>query len=70
MPSNPLTDILKDFRKYRPYRHNEWLTYVEESAKALKIREFSLQDPNSSVLYLANLDQVSEFRERHWRFTK
>ena len=28
MPNNPLTETLKDFRKYRPAHHNEWLTYV------------------------------------------
>jgi indoleamine 2,3-dioxygenase len=28
MPNNPLSEILKDFRKYRPAHHNEWLTYV------------------------------------------
>ena len=29
MPSNPLTEALKDFRSYRPILHTEWLTYVE-----------------------------------------
>ena len=56
MPDNDLTAILKDFRKYRPHKHNEWLSYVEEKSKANEVRKFALECSNSSVLYLANLD--------------
>ena len=70
MPHNPLTDILRDFRSYRPYNHNEWLAWLEKKAKKVKIREFSLQNSSTCVLYMALLDQVREFRARHWNFTK
>ncbi|KAL4512272.1 hypothetical protein ABPG72_005274 [Tetrahymena utriculariae] len=70
MPNNPFTAILKDFRTYRPVNHNAYLSYVEEKAKSIGVRAFATQDSNSTVLYQALLDQVSEFRERHWRFTK
>ena len=33
MPENPLTKILKDFRKYRPGNHREFLEYVAHKAK-------------------------------------
>ena len=70
MPNNPLTGILMDFRKYRPIPHNEWLSFVDSQARALKIAEFAQSDANSAVRYLGAIDQVREFRDRHWRFTK
>lgn len=70
MPDNPLTDILRDFRSYRPIRHNEFLTYVQESAKALKLREYSLQNSQSAYHYLTILDEIRDFRNRHWMLTK
>ncbi|TPX59854.1 hypothetical protein SpCBS45565_g07652 [Spizellomyces sp. 'palustris'] len=70
MPGNPLTEILKDFRSYRPENHSMWLTWLEGKAKELDVRGFALKDPNSAVLYLALLDQLRDFRARHWNFTK
>lgn len=70
MPQNSLTDILKDFRQYRPNDHNNWLSWVETKARSVGIKKFAMEDPTSSVLMLANLDRIAEFRERHWRFTK
>ncbi|KAJ3204517.1 hypothetical protein HDU67_009456 [Dinochytrium kinnereticum] len=70
MPVNPLTDILRDFRTYRPVNHNHWLGYLERRADALNVRGFACAESNSAVLYLALLDQVREFRGRHWNFTK
>lgn len=70
IPQNPLTGMLKDFRTYRPQNHNEWLSWVETKAVKVGIKKFAMQDPKSAVLMLANLDQIAEFRERHWRFTK
>ena len=70
MPSNPLTRILQDFRKYRPPDQQQWLTYTEERAREAGVRSFALGNANSAVLYQANLDQLREFRDRHWRFTK
>ncbi len=70
MPVNPLTDILKDFRTYRPVHHSEWLTYIDTEARNNHIREFAMQDIKSSFLYLTNIDRIREFRHRHWNFTK
>ncbi|KAL4512274.1 hypothetical protein ABPG72_005276 [Tetrahymena utriculariae] len=70
MPDNSFTAMLRDFRTYRPVNHKDYLSYVEEKAKSIGVQEFATQDSNSTVLYQALLDQVSEFRERHWRFTK
>lgn len=70
MPSNPLTEILMDFRTYRPVRHNEWLSYVYQRSRSVGVRAYALEDSTSATLYLGLLDQVREFRDRHWRFTK
>ena len=70
MPNNPLTEILKDFRSYRPIGHNKWLQFVEETSRSLKIREFASKDPYTALLYVDILDQVRDFRHRHWQFTK
>ena len=66
MPTNELTEILKDFRNYRPVTHNEWLSFVERKAIELDVRSFAKESIASSTLYLAALDQVREFRDRHW----
>lgn len=70
MPSNPLTEILKDFRTYRPEHHSAWLNYVDTEARSSRVRDYSMQDAETAVLYLANVDRVREFRMRHWNFTK
>ncbi|KAF8968188.1 hypothetical protein BGZ46_010936 [Entomortierella lignicola] len=70
MPSNPLTAVLKDFRTYRPHNHAEFLQYVEEKARQSHVRHFAEQDPNSAAIYLAAVDQIRNFRNRHWSFTK
>jgi indoleamine 2,3-dioxygenase len=70
MPDNPLTDILKDFRSYRPAQHNAWVTHVYTAARACNLREFSLADPLTAVHYLSIMDEVRDFRNRHWNFTK
>jgi len=70
MPQNPLTEILKDFRTYRPPSHNKFLSEIEERAKKVGVYPFSIMDPDSTLLYLLNIDQIREFRTRHWGFTK
>ena len=70
LPQNQLTEILKDFRSYRPKNHNDFLSWVEHKAKEVGVKKFAMKDPTSAVLMLANLDQIAEVRERHWRFTK
>jgi indoleamine 2,3-dioxygenase len=70
MPQNPMTEILRDFRSYRPKNHNEWLEWVDQSAKDVGIEEFCMQDAQSLFLYVELLDQVRDFRNRHWMFAK
>ena len=36
----------------------------------MNIRAFATSNSNSTVLYQACLDQVRDFRHRHWNFTK
>ncbi|ORY14380.1 indoleamine 2,3-dioxygenase gamma type [Clohesyomyces aquaticus] len=70
MPQTPLTDILKDFRQYRPGNHREFLESVKDCAETSGLRDFALDDPVSAALYLRALDQVRDFRWRHWCFTR
>ncbi|CUS15120.1 unnamed protein product [Tuber aestivum] len=70
MPETPLTDILKDFRKYRPGNHMEFLSWVKSSAKQVGVKKLALEDVESATLYLHALDQVRDFRWRHWNFTR
>ena len=70
MPETPLTEILKDFRQYRPGNHRQFLEAVRDSAQKCGVREFAKQDSVSAALYLQALDQVRDFRWRHWCFTR
>jgi indoleamine 2,3-dioxygenase len=70
MPSTPLTTILKDFRSYRPGNHREFLAYVQELSSLLDLKTYALSDPSSAALYLHALNQVRDFRWRHWCFTR
>ncbi|KAF1918431.1 hypothetical protein BDU57DRAFT_556012 [Ampelomyces quisqualis] len=70
MPETPLTDILKDFRQYRPGNHREFLEAVRDSAQQSGVCEFAKGDAVSAALYLQALDQVRDFRWRHWCFTR
>lgn len=63
MPSNPLTDILKDFRSYRPRPHREFLAYVRQRADELWVREYCCKDASTAVLYLKVLEHVRSFRK-------
>lgn len=70
MPSTPLTDILRDFRAYRPGNHRDFLEYVGRAADAHGVKEFALAEPGSAALYVRALDQVRDFRWRHWCFSR
>lgn len=39
-------------------------------ARELGVKKYALSNSQSSLYYFALLDQIREFRERHWRFTK
>ncbi|KAL6714087.1 hypothetical protein ACLMJK_008581 [Lecanora helva] len=80
MPETPLTDILQDFRSYRPGNHREFLEWVKDRAECVGIEEYAMKDRESAVqrstetwekaLYLRALNQVRDFRWRHWCFTR
>lgn len=70
MPDNPLTEILRDFRTYRPVGHKTWLAWLENAARELHVRQTCLESGPTAVLLLECLDQVREFRQRHWDFAR
>lgn len=85
MPDTPLTEILKDFRQYRPDNHREFLRWVGERSEGLGVKKWALdldqpareESPEardevkeSRKLWLMILDQVREFRWRHWCFAR
>ncbi|KAK3173705.1 hypothetical protein OEA41_007037 [Lepraria neglecta] len=70
MPDTPLTEILNDFRSYRPGNHRQFLEWVKDRAQDIGVREYAMKDRESSVLYLHALNQVRDFRWRHWCFTR
>ena len=70
MPATPLTTILKDFRSYRPGNHREFLEWVDQRSKSIDLKSFALAEPSSASLYLQVLNQVRDFRWRHWCFTR
>ncbi|PVU99442.1 hypothetical protein BB559_000715 [Furculomyces boomerangus] len=69
MPSNPLTQVLRDFRTYRPVNHHAFLDYVENEARRVGVLKYAAQDSVSAAILLRNLDQIRDFRHRHWTFT-
>ncbi|KIN05700.1 hypothetical protein OIDMADRAFT_154110 [Oidiodendron maius Zn] len=70
MPNTPLTAILQDFRSYRPGNHREFLEYVKARSAHASLKSYALQEPSSAALYLLALNQVRDFRWRHWCFTR
>ncbi|KPI34506.1 Indoleamine 2,3-dioxygenase 1 [Cyphellophora attinorum] len=70
MPKNPLTDILVDFRRYRPKPHRQFLGWVMSKAAEVRVREFCIKDLEVAQLYLKLLDHVRSFRWRHWLFAR
>ena len=56
LPDNPLTEVLKDFRGYRPPHHTEFLEWIHKESRRLKIREYCFRDPKSTLYYYALLD--------------
>ncbi|KAF8863514.1 indoleamine 2,3-dioxygenase gamma type [Acephala macrosclerotiorum] len=70
MPNTPLTAILQDFRSYRPGNHREFLEYVKNRSSHLSLKSYAMSDPSSAAQYLLALNQVRDFRWRHWCFTR
>jgi indoleamine 2,3-dioxygenase len=87
MPSTPLTEILKDFRSYRPGEHRRFLEWVKTSGEKAGLKDWALALPTSTAtsdqsdededektetraLWIKVLDQVRDFRWRHWCFAR
>ena len=82
MPKNPLTEILRDFRSYRPKPHREFLAWVMSKSAEVGVKDYCAHplprqsseiDENSlllPILYLKLLDHVRSFRWRHWLFAR
>lgn len=70
MPDTPLTKILQDFRKYRPGNHRDFLDYVKGKSASICLKSYAQQQPSSTALYLLAMNQVRDFRWRHWCFTR
>lgn len=48
MPETPLTEILQDFRSYRPGNHREFLEWVKSRAQYVRIKEYAMEDNESA----------------------
>jgi indoleamine 2,3-dioxygenase len=93
MPDTPLTAILRDFRRYRPSNHREFLEWVGAEAERVRLKDWALalagddhvvrggeeeeeeeeeeeRVNESRRLWLQVLDQVRDFRWRHWCFAR
>ncbi|KAH0847797.1 hypothetical protein AYO21_04003 [Fonsecaea monophora] len=81
MPSNPLTEILRDFRSYRPKTHREFLAWVMSKSAEVGVRQYCTHHGSSQdnmgtdalllpTLYLKLLEHVRSFRWRHWLFAR
>lgn len=85
MPHTPLTEILEDFRQYRPSNHRDFLAWVRETSGGLGLKGWALatrgeegtmveeeeeEVRESRRLWLQVLDQVRDFRWRHWCFAR
>lgn len=83
MPNTPLTEILRDFREYRPSNHKGFLLHVKERSLELDLKNYALgrHSVNGSdeerdlrresiSLWLQILNQVRDFRWRHWCFAR
>ncbi|KAI1270389.1 indoleamine 2,3-dioxygenase-like protein [Xylariaceae sp. FL1019] len=82
MPNTPLTEILNDFREYRPSNHRQFLAAVKQCSEELELRDYALAKPTPSTdeekklliesrsLWIQLLNQVRDFRWRHWCFAR
>ena len=48
MPDTPLTEILGDFRSYRPGNHREFLEWVRDRARDVGVRGYAMTDGQSA----------------------
>ncbi|PWN48512.1 indoleamine 2,3-dioxygenase gamma type [Violaceomyces palustris] len=73
LPNNDLTKTLREFRSYRPKNQREYLQQLEARSTLAGVKKFALEGSQSArakALYILLVDQIREFRNRHWMFTK
>ncbi|KAK4153920.1 hypothetical protein C8A00DRAFT_33320 [Chaetomidium leptoderma] len=79
MPETPLTEILRDFRAYRPGEHRGFLEWVKRAGEKGGLKAWALHGGDgedqgevreSRALWIKVLDQVRDFRWRHWCFAR
>ncbi|KAK4241602.1 hypothetical protein C8A03DRAFT_40956 [Achaetomium macrosporum] len=87
MPQTPLTEILRDFRSYRPGEHRKFLEWVGMASEEAGLKGWALaldhhdreggddddgeeEVRESRALWIKVLNQVRDFRWRHWCFAR
>jgi indoleamine 2,3-dioxygenase len=85
MPQTPLTEILRDFRSYRPGQHREFLEWMRVASEEGGLKAWALaldktdkttteeeeeEVRRTRALWIQVLDQVRDFRWRHWCFAR
>ncbi|KAL2175756.1 uncharacterized protein P884DRAFT_278907 [Thermothelomyces heterothallicus CBS 202.75] len=84
MPDTPLTEILRDFRSYRPGEHRRFLEWVARAAEEGGLKAWALgldggeeaegevedEKRETRALWIQVLNQVRDFRWRHWCFAR
>jgi len=76
MPDTPLTKILQDFRQYRPSNHRDFLAWVKDRAEGVGLKGWALDGDDTEGrdetrrAWLRVLNQVRDFRWRHWCFAR
>ena len=65
MPDTPLTEILKDFRSYRPDNHREFLEWVRDRAGDVRVKSFAMaEEETAGKHYVARCHaNCADFRE-------
>ena len=58
MPDTPLTEILNDFRSYRPGNHRQFLEWVKDRAQDIGVREYAMKDRASSSEFIRLLHSI------------
>lgn len=56
MPETPLTEILQDFRSYRPGNHRQFLEWVKDRAQYVGVRDYAMQDRESAGKFKLFID--------------
>ena len=69
-PCNDLTRYLFDLRRYRPKDHQAYIEFTAKASKCLDFKSYCLDDVESSLILLKNLNCLRMFRKKHWNLTK